>query len=222
MVKSKNANNFSVVDLGCGDGRILFSLQQNRLLSNATKIVGVDLSPERIENFRKTVKSFLGIVSDVCYVKELRERQFDCIICNQVIEHIPEDHSLIREMSRLLKDDGVVYISSIIKMWYGVWIYRAKGSFRLDPTHVREYSSKEEFINLIEENGLKVFDCNVSKTWFPLLDIVIRTLIKLELIETSKARNIYIRTPWVEIFRKLKIPIFGYHTIEVLCKKAGK
>jgi len=52
-------NNFSVVDIGCGDGRILYSLAENGFLKNAKEVIGVDLSKERCKEFRKNVESFI-------------------------------------------------------------------------------------------------------------------------------------------------------------------
>jgi len=218
-VKSKNSRDFSLVDLGCGDGSLLFSLQRKELLLNAGKIVGVDLSPERIKNLGKNAKGVVGIVSDACNVEELENNVFDAVISSQVIEHVSDDNELLKEIRRLLKSDGVAYISSVIKKWYGFYIYRNKGKFRLDPTHVREYSSKEDFLKLLERNELKISECKVKIVKYPLSDLIIRMLIKIGLTNSSTARNVYIESRWMKSYRKLIIPIIGYYTIEVLCKK---
>jgi 2-polyprenyl-3-methyl-5-hydroxy-6-metoxy-1,4-benzoquinol methylase len=218
-VKSKNSRDFSVVDLGCGDGSLLFSLQKRGLFSNAEKIVGVDLSPERVKNLRGNVKGAIGIVSDACNVKKLENEVFDVVISSQLIEHLPNDIDLLQEIWRLVKGNGVVYISSVIKKWYGFYIYRNKGRFRLDPTHVREYSSKEDFLHLLERNGLKISEYRIKMVKYPLPDLIIRVFIKIGLIKPSDARGMYIENKWMTLIRKLIIPIFGYHTIEVVCKK---
>jgi len=218
-VKSKNSRDFSLVDLGCGDGSLLFSLQSKGLLLNAGKIVGVDLSPERIKNLGKNAKGVVGIVSDACNVEELENNVFDAVISSQVIEHVSDDNELLKEIRRLLKSDGIAYISSVIKKWYGFYIYRNKGKFRLDPTHVREYSSKEDFLKLLERNELKISECKVKIVKYPLSDLIIRMLIKIGLTNSSTARNVYIESRWMKSYRKLIIPIIGYYTIEVLCKK---
>lgn len=218
-VKSKNSRDFSVVDLGCGDGSLLFSLQKRGLFSNAEKIVGVDLSPERIKNLRENVKNVIGIASDACNVKELENEVFDVVISSQLIEHLPNDIDLLQEIRRLLKRDGVAYISSVIKKRYGFYIYRSKRGFRLDPTHVREYSSKEVFLNLLERSRLKTLKYRIKIVKYPLSDLIIRAFIKMGLIKPFDARNIYMENKWMISIRKLIIPIFGYYTIEVMCKK---
>jgi len=218
-IKAKNQKNFSIVDLGCGDGNILFSLKQKGLLSNVENIVGVDLSPERIENMRTNINGVIGIISDACNVKELEDEVFDVVIASQLIEHVPNDINLLMEVKRLLKSDGVAYISSVFKKWYGIYIYRYKGKFRLDPTHIREYSSKDDFLDLLEKNGLKILECRIKIVKYPLTDIIIRILIKTGLIKPSDARTIYLKSKWIKSFRRLLLPIFGYYSIGVLCEK---
>lgn len=80
---------FSILDLGCGDGRLLFSLQRRGLLKNADLVVGVDISETRIKRLVENVSGVIGLVSDACKVEELDDGSFDVIICSQLIEHVP-------------------------------------------------------------------------------------------------------------------------------------
>jgi SAM-dependent methyltransferase len=171
---------------------------------------------------RGNVKGAIGIISDACNVKKLENDVFDIVISSQLIEHLPNDIDLLQEIWRLVKDDGVVYISTVIKKWYGFYIYRNKGKFRLDPTHVREYSSKEIFLNLLERNRLKILEYRIKTMKYPLPDLIIRVFIKMGLIKPSDARNVYMENKWMISIRKLIIPIFGYRTIEALCEKSRK
>jgi SAM-dependent methyltransferase len=218
-IKLKNKRDFNIIDLGCGDGRYLFYLKKKNFLSNAKQIVGVDLSPTRIKILKKNTKDIIGIVSDACNVKELENETFDVVISSQVIEHIYNDNDLLKEIKRLLKSDGVAYISTVIKKWYGIYIYRRDGRFRLDPTHIREYSSKINFINLLTRNGLKTIDYKIKIIRYPLSDLIIRILIKIGLINPPAIRNIYIESKLMKLFRKIIIPIIGFYKIEVLCEK---
>ncbi|MFQ6072681.1 MAG: hypothetical protein ACE5KT_08295 [Methanosarcinales archaeon] len=36
-------DDFSVIDIGCGDGRILYSCLENGFLENAKKVIGCDM-----------------------------------------------------------------------------------------------------------------------------------------------------------------------------------
>ena len=46
------------------------------------------------------------------------------------IEHVPSDHALLREIRRLLKEDGWVYISSVIRKHYVFWLYSVRTRFK--------------------------------------------------------------------------------------------
>jgi len=207
----------SIVDLGCGDGRLIFALYKRGLLKNVGEIVGVDISEERIGRLTKELPFVKGIISDASNVKELPDSSFDFIICSQVIEHVENDNALVQEIRRLLKVGGLAYISSIIKKWYGVYFYFRDGSFRLDPTHVREYSSVDEFVSLIANNGFEIVDVKTHRVMFPLLDLVIRLFIRIGLLEPNV--RFYQQHKVLSKIRRVRMPVVGYRSIEVLAKK---
>lgn len=207
----------SIIDLGCGDGRLVFALYERGLLKKAGEIVGVEISESRIERLIKELPFVKGIVSDALNVKESPDSSFDFIICSQLIEHVKNDDMLILEIKRLLKGGGLAYISSVIKKWYGVYFYFKDGSFKLDPTHVREYSSMDEFVGLITNKGFEVLSVETHQVMFPLLDLVIRLLIRIGLIEPNV--RFYQRHKVLGEIRRLRMPVVGYKIIEVLARK---
>lgn len=171
-----------IVDIGCGDGRLLFALHQKGLLDSCNVVVGVDLSLERIKRLKKKLPFVEGVVSDasdVCFSSSF----FDYIICSQLIEHFQDDGALVAEIYRLLKSRGVAYISSVVKHRYAVYFYFSNGSFRLDPTHVREYSSVADFVSLSNRGGFKVVALKTRRVMFPFLDLLLRLFVKLGLVE---------------------------------------
>lgn len=218
-IKMKNSKKFNIIDLGCGDGRLLYSLQVNNLLTNSKKIMGIDKSAIRIGKFKKILPKSESKVSDVCNLDFLGNDLFDIIISSQVIEHVSDDNLMLNEIRRILKPDGVAYISSVIKKKYGFYIYRVNGKFCLDPTHLREYSSKEEFLNLIKNNKLKIIDIEIKPVKYPLIELISRFFTKIGILTISSIQNIYVEKKWMAITKKINIPIIGYQTIEVLCKK---
>lgn len=208
---------FSILDLGCGDGRLLFSLQFRGLLKNADRVVGVDLSEVRVRRLVENVSGVIGLVSDACKVEELDDGSFDVIVCSHLIEHVPNDHALLSEVRRLLKEDGWVYISSVIRKPHGFWLYRRDGRFRLDPTHVREYPSKEAFILLLQKEGFNPREVSHNKVRYSVADLLVRASIRIGLYEPEGIQTIFLRHRLLERFREaLKLPVLGYETIEVL------
>ena len=52
-------------------------------------------------------------IRDVIDIQNIRyqDETFDIIICNHVLEHIPDDHRATKELLRVLKKDGIAYIT---------------------------------------------------------------------------------------------------------------
>ena len=51
-----------------------------------------------------------NIFSDVTCVP-LKEKSIDCIVCTEVLEHLPDPQACVDEMNRLLCDNGLVFVS---------------------------------------------------------------------------------------------------------------
>jgi hypothetical protein len=117
----------------------------------------------------------------------------------------------------LLKNGGIAYLSSVVKKRYGVYFYFKDGTFRLDPTHVREYRSIDEFVGLIASKGFEVIRVKTRHIMFPLLDMIIRLLAKFGLIKPDP--NFFQRHKVLGKIRQIKVPIIGYKDIEVLVRK---
>ena len=214
---NKLAKTFSMLDLGCGDGKLIFALYEKGLLGNAEEIVGVDISEERIERLKKNLPFVKGVVSDALNLKQLADSSFDFVICAQLIEHIDDDRALILGIKRLLKIDGLAYVSSVIKRWWGFYVYFKRGSFRLDPTHVREYSSAEEFADLMTGEGLELMNVKTYPVSFPLLDLVIHLSIKTGLAEPDVW--FYQKHKSLNLLRTLRFPVIGYEIVEALVRR---
>jgi 2-polyprenyl-3-methyl-5-hydroxy-6-metoxy-1,4-benzoquinol methylase len=105
---NKSVKKFSILDLGCGDGTLIFALYEKGLLGNAQEIVGVDISEDRIERLRSNLLFVKGVVSDALDVKQLPDSSFDFVVCAQLIEHVENDRALVLGIKRLLKSGGVL------------------------------------------------------------------------------------------------------------------
>ncbi len=211
----KKINPDSVADFGCGDGAILYNLIVNNLLKDIKEIIAIDLSEERL----KRIKSNLGdnvktICSDASEVKAMQNGLVNLVICTQVIEHVPDEKKLLAEIYRILKPGGFLYISSVVKKWYGWYFYRANGKWALDPTHLREYSSASQFCSLVSDSGFKISSQRLSIFRPSVGNALLRLLIKSGLFkETNKSGKVY------NLISKLTLPIPGYYIVEVMAEK---
>ncbi len=97
----------STCDVGCGSSHILADLPHS---------IGVDMRHDKLAFMRRTNKKLLQANG---MVLPFRTGEFDCVICSEVIEHIPdEDGKLIDELTRILKPGGTLILGTPD---YGGW-----------------------------------------------------------------------------------------------------
>lgn len=98
-----------VLEIGCGDGGNLVPFAKR-----GCAVMGVDLSPSRIEVAKNCFASLElqgdFVAADIFTVKEL-ERQFDLIICHDVLEHIFDKSQFIENLKKYVKPGGMVFMS---------------------------------------------------------------------------------------------------------------
>jgi protein-L-isoaspartate O-methyltransferase len=146
------ASGKSVLDLGCGEG-----YGSNLLAEVASRVVGVDLSPQAIEHARiRYQRPNLNFEVSDCRKTGFPDGGFDLIVCFEMIEHIEEHHQLLSEVKRLLRPGGCFVVSSPDKAVYS----DAQGYE--NPFHVKELYAGE-FRSLLEKNFalVKIFSQNL-------------------------------------------------------------
>jgi SAM-dependent methyltransferase len=92
-----------VLDLGCGDGRFA-----RMLLGAAPTIVGTDLS-------HRSLRAAASMLSDVAQADATKlpfaDGSFRGLLSNCVLEHIPDDEAVVREISRVLAPGGMAALT---------------------------------------------------------------------------------------------------------------
>lgn len=216
----RESNPKRLIDLGCGDGAVLSGLQKKGLLTGRD-VYGCDLSQERLDRLHGSLLFVNLVHGNAVNLTQFKDGYFDFIICSQVIEHLEDDEVLLKEIRRLLNRGGRLYISSVVKKWYGWWIYKNNGKVVCDPTHVREYASKEVFEELLINNGFKPVKVEVSRFKPSLVNAVGRVLCRLRLTTKEAMDGLYAKSrTFNRMSRMLSIPAPGYFTIEVVAKKS--
>jgi ubiquinone/menaquinone biosynthesis C-methylase UbiE len=210
----KRLETLSLIDLGCGDGSMIHALHREGLLKKAVRVVGVDISSVRIERFKTFCPFAEAVIGDVCDLSKIPDNSFNLAISTQVIEHVEDDVKMLKEVYRIIKPNGYLYISTVVKGKMAFWIYWNKG-FKLDPTHVREYRSEKEFIELLERCNFAVVYWDSKKLSYSLTELLIRGLIMLGLL---KASSIHFITSRLKM-KKIRIRVLGYRIIEALARK---
>ena len=88
------------LDVGCGSSVILQSLND---------VVGIDVLANKLRYMRQYgVPLMRGSVTAL----PVRSASFDCVVCSQVIEHLPADAAIFDELARVLRPGGLLVLGT--------------------------------------------------------------------------------------------------------------
>ena len=105
IIRSAELELEPVLDLGCGDG--LFA----SLSCKIRPTLGMDPSPPALAEAQAR-KAHRGLVCASATEMSLRSNSIGAIVCNSVMEHIPDLDEALRECRRVLKPHGRLIITS--------------------------------------------------------------------------------------------------------------
>jgi len=129
------------LDIGAGNASFGIALQLNK--NNAIYDV-VEPDAKVRESYGSHVNRQFSNISDV------EEQNYDLVLLNQVLEHVPDPFEFIQSISKLLKDQGILYIDLPFKD------YLFKPSVG---SHILFWSPKSLSF-LIEKIGFKLIFCD--------------------------------------------------------------
>lgn len=135
-----------------------FSPEKNlyRFLKTTASVTTVDISPGFYRHIDKTIA-----YADATRLP-FEDKTFDIVIANHILEHIPEDHLAMKEMYRVLKDDGM----AIVQVPYSMTLAQTiEDPFINDPArqaerfgqhdHVRIYA-RNDYLKRLETAGFRI------------------------------------------------------------------
>jgi 2-polyprenyl-6-hydroxyphenyl methylase/3-demethylubiquinone-9 3-methyltransferase len=111
-LSDKPLKNIKLLDIGCGGG--LLSEPMCRLGAN---VVGIDASKKNIEVAKfHAKKNNLKIDYKVASPEMLKNKtRFDVILNMEIVEHVNDIDFFIKESSKLLKKNGIMFIATLNK-----------------------------------------------------------------------------------------------------------
>jgi 2-polyprenyl-3-methyl-5-hydroxy-6-metoxy-1,4-benzoquinol methylase len=140
------------LEVGCGAGNFSMAIKDNL----GAETWGVEYQPEAAGLAAKKLHRVLaGSVESA--LPELPRHYFDCIIFNDVLEHLVDPYATLISVQDLLNKTGVI-VASIpnIRHWpefvdytlHGNWTYQLNGV--LDRTHLRFFTQKSIIATLAQ------------------------------------------------------------------------
>ena len=153
---SRPFKNIKILDIGCGGG--LLSEPMCRL---GASVVGIDASKKNIEVAKfHAKKNKLKIDYRVASPEKLKTKvKFDVILNMEIVEHVNDINFFIKESSKLLKKDGLMFIATLNKTFksYAFAIIGAEYILKWLPIGTHEWEKfvrPDDLINISKKNNL--------------------------------------------------------------------
>lgn len=127
-----------VLEVGCGEGRGL-----ELMLEKSKTFTAIDKIQEVIDRLSKKYPQGNFIQANIPPFMGLANDSFDTVVTFQVIEHIQDDRTFLKEIYRVLRPGGTAYVTTP----------NIHKTLTRNPWHIREYTP-DQLGNLCKE----VFD----------------------------------------------------------------
>ena len=155
-------NNKELIDVGCGGGILAESLAKA-----GAKVTGIDLAQKSLTVARlHSLESQLAIDYKKIPAEEMAEQYpeyFDVVTCMEMLEHVPDPHSIIRACAKMVKPGGWVFFSTINRNFKSFMqlIVAAEYVLGMVPKGTHNYNQllkPSELRQTIEQSGLSLRD----------------------------------------------------------------
>ena len=156
MIEFVPTSSRRILDVGCGFG-MFGEILKNKIPEAV--VHGCELSPIAVSEARKKLDMvFEGVFENL----EFPPACYDCLVFNDVLEHMRDPWTALEKARTLLDPNGRVVASipnirHFPTMWklviHGSWDYTEKGT--LDKTHLR-FFTKRSIRTLFEESGYEI------------------------------------------------------------------
>jgi SAM-dependent methyltransferase len=207
-------------DVGAGDGGQIRSALDRGLLAGFSRIIAVDISAERVARLLSLLPEVEGVIADAESLP-FPDGSIDFVFSSQVIEHVPDDRAMAREIARVLVPGGAAVVGSALRLPGAWYFYRYRGRWVLDPTHVREYESIDQYTTVFTGAGLRVVSIEVELIRYAVSDLFMRALLATHLLRSDAAGSMYRRYPVLALLRRVRVAVPRYrHVFAHLTKQS--
>ncbi len=132
-----------ILDIGCGTGETIAFLQREY---SKAKVFGVDSSDKAVRYSRS--RKLRNISKADANKLPFKNNYFDVVLFLDVLEHIKDDLKAVREAKRVLKNNGIIIVTSPALSF--IW-----SKHDVNQGHFRRYS-KETICELASDADLKI------------------------------------------------------------------
>lgn len=140
----------SVLDVGCSAGQFLASLK-----GLAGTRVGLELSQNEVD-FIKSHHDFTAVYNEPIESVKIKEGPFDLVTSLQVVEHVPNPISFVKNLAKQVKPGGYLYLElpNLNDALLDCYELSGYADFYFREPHV-SYFTPKTFKHLLDAAGLK-------------------------------------------------------------------
>lgn len=154
--KFKEFDNLSILDWGCGTGRIVRHLPS--VISNSNSIFGTDYNKKYVKWCSENLK---GIEFKLNYLKpplDFKTNTMDVIYGISIFTHLSEalHFSWMKELTRVLKNEGILFLTT----------HGDVHSFKLLPIEKEDYDAGKLVIHNYKKEGNRLYASYQSPEFF--------------------------------------------------------
>ncbi|OGG20635.1 hypothetical protein A3D03_03240 [Candidatus Gottesmanbacteria bacterium RIFCSPHIGHO2_02_FULL_40_13] len=142
---------FKILDAATGPGRLAFYLSDHL---REAKITGVDINENMLRRAREIAgekKVNINFIKGDIYHLPFQKAQFDAVVGLRFSMHLPDIDSLIRELARVLKKDGIL----IFDIFNLKSILRLRSSGKNSKRQFSGWYNVSDLIDVSAQNGLE-------------------------------------------------------------------
>lgn len=136
----------AVLDVGCGSSRIIAGLPPGS--------VAIDVLQRKLRYARRFNKP---LVRGSGFALPFPDESFACVLCSQVIEHVPKESPILDELCRVLEPGGRLVLGTPdYAKWQWVYIEKLYGLVPggYKDEHISHYTNRE-LVHVMSERGLR-------------------------------------------------------------------
>jgi SAM-dependent methyltransferase len=150
-----------VLDLGCGPGRHTWHVCK----TDNCSVYAVDYDIEELRKAKwmldemdkeNETKGSWSVLQGNAMTLPFADGAFDKIVCSEVLEHVIDDEQAVRELLRVLKDDGQLAVSVPTYLPESIY-WKLSEAYHTNPGgHIRIYRERQ-LLSLLRRNKLTVY-----------------------------------------------------------------